>query len=105
MTRINVTVDGVNYSDDVEPRMLLVHYLREVLWQDRHSGRLRYLKLRCLHRADGRSFGESCAVLSVQVDGADITTIEGLADGRSCIPFSARSTPSTRCSAATARRA
>ena len=31
MTRITVSVDGVSYSDDVEPRMLLVHYLRETL--------------------------------------------------------------------------
>ncbi len=81
MTRINVTVDGVNYSDDVEPRMLLVHYLREVLGKTgtpvgcdtSNCGA-------CTVLMDGRSV-KSCAVLSVQADGADITTIEGLADG------------------------
>ncbi|HEY2640767.1 MAG TPA: (2Fe-2S)-binding protein [Streptosporangiaceae bacterium] len=81
MTRINVTVDGVNYSDDVEPRMLLVHYLREVLGKTgtpvgcdtSNCGA-------CTVLMDGQSV-KSCAVLSVQADGADITTIEGLADG------------------------
>jgi len=81
MTRINVTVDGVNYSDDVEPRMLLVHYLREVLGKTgtpvgcdtSNCGA-------CTVLMDGRSV-KSCAVLSVQADGSDITTIEGLADG------------------------
>jgi aerobic carbon-monoxide dehydrogenase small subunit len=81
MTRINVTVDGVTYSDDVEPRMLLVHYLREVLGKTgtpvgcdtSNCGA-------CTVLMDGQSV-KSCAVLSVQADGADITTIEGLADG------------------------
>jgi carbon-monoxide dehydrogenase small subunit len=81
MTRINVTVDGVSYSDDVEPRLLLVHYLREVLGKTgtpvgcdtSNCGA-------CTVLMDGRSV-KSCAVLSVQADGADITTIEGLADG------------------------
>ena len=81
MTRINVTVDGVSYSDDVEPRLLLVHYLREVLGKTgtpvgcdtSNCGA-------CTVLMDGRSV-KSCAVLSAQADGADITTIEGLADG------------------------
>jgi carbon-monoxide dehydrogenase small subunit len=81
MTRINVTVDGVNYSDDVEPRMLLVHYLREVLGKTgtpvgcdtSNCGA-------CTVLMDGLTV-KSCAVLSVQADGTDITTIEGLADG------------------------
>ena len=54
MTRINVTVDGVRYSDDVEPRTLLVHYLRDRLGQDRHRRRLRHQQLRRLHRAPRR---------------------------------------------------
>ena len=81
MTRINVIVDGVSYSDDVEPRLLLVHYLREVLGKTgtpvgcdtSNCGA-------CTVLMDGRSV-KSCAVLSVQADGSDITTIEGLADG------------------------
>lgn len=81
MTHITVTVDGVSYSDDVEPRLLLVHYLREVLGKTgtpvgcdtSNCGA-------CTVLLDGKSV-KSCAVLAVQADGAGITTIEGLADG------------------------
>jgi aerobic carbon-monoxide dehydrogenase small subunit len=81
MARITVTVDGVSYSDDVEPRLLLVHYLREVLGKTgtpigcdtSNCGA-------CTVLMDGRSV-KSCAVLAVQADSADIITIEGLADG------------------------
>jgi len=81
MTRLTVTVDGVSYSDDVEPRLLLVHYLREVLGKTgtpvgcdtSNCGA-------CTVLMDGRSV-KSCAVLAVQAAGADITTIEGLANG------------------------
>ena len=81
MTRITVTVDGVSYSDDVEPRLLLVHYLREVLGKTgtpvgcdtSNCGA-------CTVLMDGASV-KSCSVLAVQADGADITTIEGLANG------------------------
>jgi carbon-monoxide dehydrogenase small subunit len=81
MTHITVTVDGVSYSDDVEPRLLLVHYLREVLGKTgtpvgcdtSNCGA-------CTVLMDGRSV-KSCAVLAVQADNADITTIEGLSDG------------------------
>jgi carbon-monoxide dehydrogenase small subunit len=81
MTRITVTVDGVSYSDDVEPRLLLVHYLREVLGKTgtpvgcdtSNCGA-------CTVLMDGHSV-KSCAVLAVQADSTDITTIEGLANG------------------------
>jgi carbon-monoxide dehydrogenase small subunit len=78
MTHITVTVDGVSYADHVEPRLLLVHYLREVLGKTgtpvgcdtSNCGA-------CTVLMDGSSV-KSCAVLAVQADGADITTIEGL---------------------------
>jgi aerobic carbon-monoxide dehydrogenase small subunit len=78
MTRINVTVDGVRYSDDVEPRLLLVHYLRERLGKvgtvvgcdTSNCGA-------CTVHLDGHAV-TSCAVLAVQVDGEEVTTIEGL---------------------------
>jgi aerobic carbon-monoxide dehydrogenase small subunit len=77
--RISVTVDGVGYSDDVEPRTLLVHYLRERLGKtgtvvgcDTSSCGA------CTVHLNGRSV-KSCSVLAVQVDGAEVTTIEGLA--------------------------
>ena len=81
MSKITVTVDGATYVDDVEPRMLLVHYLREVAGKTgtpigcdtSNCGA-------CTVLMDGASV-KSCAVLAVQADGADITTIEGLANG------------------------
>ncbi|MXP22952.1 2Fe-2S iron-sulfur cluster binding domain-containing protein [Gordonia sp. HNM0687] len=77
--RITVTVDGTNYSDDVEPRTLLVHHLRERLGKvgtvvgcdTSNCGA-------CTVLLNGHSV-KSCSVLAVQADGADITTVEGLA--------------------------
>jgi len=79
MTRISVKVDGMDYSDDVEPRMLLVHYLRERLGKvgtvvgcdTANCGA-------CTVHLDGRSV-KSCNVLAVQADGREVTTIEGIA--------------------------
>ena len=79
MPRISVKVDGVSYSDDVEPRTLLVHYLRETLGKvgtvvgcdTSNCGA-------CTVHLDGRSV-KSCNVLAVQADGHEVTTIEGLA--------------------------
>lgn len=79
MTRITVKVDGVEYSDDVEPRTLLVHYLRETLGKvgtvvgcdTSNCGA-------CTVHLDGRSV-KSCSVLAVQADGHEVTTIEGIA--------------------------
>jgi carbon-monoxide dehydrogenase small subunit len=86
MTRIKVEVDGASYSDDVEPRMLLVHYLRERLGKvgtvvgcdTSNCGA-------CTVHLDGRSV-KSCNVLAVQADGHEVTTIEGLADGEELHP-------------------
>ena len=81
MTRITVNVDGVAYEDDVEPRLLLVHYLRETVGKTgtpigcdtSNCGA-------CTVLMDGSSV-KSCAVLAVQADGSSVTTIEGLANG------------------------
>jgi carbon-monoxide dehydrogenase small subunit len=81
MTQITVTVDGVSYADNVEPRLLLVHYLREVIGKTgtpigcdtSNCGA-------CTVLMNGESV-KSCAVLAVQAGGSDITTIEGLANG------------------------
>ncbi|HEU4422305.1 MAG TPA: (2Fe-2S)-binding protein [Pilimelia sp.] len=84
MTRISVTVDGVRYDDDVEPRTLLVHHLREQLGKvgtvvgcdTSNCGACTVL----MSDPSGRMVGvKSCAVLAVQADGREITTIEGLA--------------------------
>jgi aerobic carbon-monoxide dehydrogenase small subunit len=79
MPDISVTVDGVKYQDHVEPRLLLVHYLREVIGKTgtpvgcdtSNCGA-------CTVLMDGQSV-KSCSVLAVQADGASVTTIEGLA--------------------------
>ena len=79
MTRITVRVDGVDYSDDVEPRTLLVQYLRDTLGKTgTHVGCDTSNCGACTVHLDGRSV-KSCNVLAVQVDGHEVTTIEGLA--------------------------
>ncbi len=79
MTRIELTVDGAKCVDDVEPRMLLVHYLREKLGK---TGTVVGCDTSncgaCTVHLDGRSV-KSCNVLAVQAAGHEVTTIEGLA--------------------------
>ena len=79
LTRISVEVDGASYSDDVEPRMLLVHYLRERLGK---TGTVVGCDTSncgaCTVHLDGRSV-KSCTVLAVQADAHQVTTVEGLA--------------------------
>ncbi|MGB8649031.1 MAG: (2Fe-2S)-binding protein [Mycobacteriales bacterium] len=78
--RVSMKVDGVVYEDDVEPRTLLTHHLREGLGRvgtpigcdTSNCGA-------CTVLVGGESV-KSCSVLAVQADGADITTIQGLAD-------------------------
>jgi carbon-monoxide dehydrogenase small subunit len=80
---INVSVNGVANQSDVEPRLLLVHYLRDVLGlTGTHIGCETSICGACTVNMDGQAV-KSCTVLAVQADGAKITTIEGLAvDGR-----------------------
>jgi carbon-monoxide dehydrogenase small subunit len=79
MTRISVKVDGTTYEDEVEPRLLLVHYLRDHLGltgtpigcDTSNCGA-------CTVDLDGETV-KSCSVLAVQADGSEVTTIQGLA--------------------------
>jgi len=79
MPRITVTVDGITYEQEVEPRLLLVHFLRDHLGKTgtpigcdtSNCGA-------CTVLMDGKSV-KSCSVLAVQADGTEIVTIEGLA--------------------------
>ncbi|MBM7771562.1 carbon-monoxide dehydrogenase small subunit [Actinokineospora baliensis] len=77
--RITVTVDGTTYTDEVEPRKLLVHHLRETIGK---TGTVVGCDTSncgsCTVHLNGQSV-KSCSVLAVQADGAEVTTIEGLA--------------------------
>src|SRR5205809_7770573 len=82
MTHITVSIDSVTYADDVEPRLLLVHYLREVAGKTGtplgcdtpNCGA-------CTVLMDGISV-KSCSVLAVHADGSETPTIEGIADAQ-----------------------
>ncbi len=84
---ISVTVNGKAYQNDVEPRLLLVHYLRDVLGlTGTHVGCDTSQCGACTIIMDGAAV-KSCTVLAVQADGADIGTIEGLAQGGELHPI------------------
>jgi carbon-monoxide dehydrogenase small subunit len=83
MANITVRVDGVTYADEVEPRLLLVHYLRDRLGKTGTPVGCDTTNCgACTVHLNGVSV-KSCSVLAVQADGGEVTTIEGLAaDGR-----------------------
>jgi aerobic carbon-monoxide dehydrogenase small subunit len=79
MKKISVTVNGATQQSEVEPRLLLVHYLRDVLGlTGTHIGCETSLCGACTVMVDGQAV-KSCTVLAAQVDGSNVTTIEGLA--------------------------
>ncbi|HYK28080.1 MAG TPA: (2Fe-2S)-binding protein [Streptosporangiaceae bacterium] len=79
MARIEVTVNGAKRADEVEPRLLLVHYLREVLGlRAANVGCDTTSCGACTVLLNGKSV-KSCTVLAVQANGKDVTTAEGLA--------------------------
>ncbi|WP_395109433.1 (2Fe-2S)-binding protein [Actinomadura sp. SCN-SB] len=81
MAQIKVEVDGVTYEDDVEPRLLLVHYLRDRLGKGGTPVGCDTTNCgACTVLMDGLSV-KSCSVLAVQADGRQITTVEGLGTG------------------------
>ena len=76
---VRMTVNGEPREDAVEPRLLLVHYLRDVLGlTGTHVGCDTTNCGACTVHLDGEAV-KSCTVLAVQADGAEVTTIEGLA--------------------------
>jgi aerobic carbon-monoxide dehydrogenase small subunit len=77
--KITVTVNGVRHTDKVEPRMLLVHYLRDVLrLTGTHVGCDTSSCGSCTIHVNGKAT-KSCTLLAVQADRCKITTIEGMA--------------------------
>lgn len=77
--KISVTVNGTVHESDVEPRTLLVHYIRETLGlTGTNIGCDTSSCGACSVHLDGEAV-KSCTVLAVQADGASVTTIEGLA--------------------------
>ncbi|HYJ60161.1 MAG TPA: (2Fe-2S)-binding protein [Actinomycetota bacterium] len=79
MTAISVTVNGVRHEADVEPRTLLVYFLREHLGlTGTNVGCDTSSCGSCTIHVDGESV-KSCTMLAVQADGRDLATIEGMA--------------------------
>jgi aerobic carbon-monoxide dehydrogenase small subunit len=87
LRRIRVRVNGSTYEHEVEPRLLLVHYLREVL---NLTGTMVGCNTSncgaCTVLMDGESV-KSCTVFAVQADGHEITTVQGLAENGNWHPM------------------
>ncbi len=78
---VNITVNGLVHSSDVEPRTLLVHFLREDLdLTGTHVGCDSGYCGACTVIVDGKTI-KSCTMLAVQADGRTVETIEGVANG------------------------
>ena len=79
--KITIRINDVAYAHEVEPRLLLVHYLRDVLGlTGTHIGCETSICGACTVMLNGEAV-KSCTVLAVQADGAEILTIEGLSKG------------------------
>ena len=86
-TTIQVTVNGKAYSHDVDPRTLLVQYLRDVLGlTGTHVGCDTSNCGACTILVDGKAV-KSCTMLAVQADGSEVKTIEGMADNGTLHPL------------------
>ena len=84
---IKGTVNGTSYAESVEPRLLLVHFLRDVLGlTGTHVGCDTSQCGACTVLVDGLAV-KACAMLAVQVNGSTISTIEGLATGDALHPL------------------
>jgi carbon-monoxide dehydrogenase small subunit len=84
---VRMTVNGKAYEDAVEPRLLLVHYLRDELGlTGTHVGCDTTNCGACTVHMNGESV-KSCTVLAVQADGSEVTTIEGMAKGDELHPL------------------
>lgn len=81
MQTVTVTINGTSHTRDVEPRMLLVDFIRDVIGLTGTNIACDTSQCgSCTIHMDGMAV-KSCTVLAVQADGSEITTIEGLANG------------------------
>ena len=85
--KVALTVNGKQREDDVEPRLLLVHYLRDVAGlTGTHVGCDTSQCGACTVHVNGKAI-KSCTMFAVQAEGAEIKTIEGMADGDKLHPL------------------
>jgi carbon-monoxide dehydrogenase small subunit len=83
--RISISINGVEHIHEVEPRLLLVHFLRDAIGlTGTHIGCETSICGACTVMLNDAAV-KSCTVLAVQADGADVLTIEGLAQGVSAL--------------------
>jgi carbon-monoxide dehydrogenase small subunit len=101
---VNLNVNGVARNDEVEPRMLLVHYLRDVLdLTGTHVGCETSLCGACTVMLDGQAV-KSCTMFAVQADGSDVKTIEGFVSNGELHPVQKDSGRDMDCNVVIARR-
>lgn len=85
-TRITITVNGQPHTHDVEPRLLLVHFLRDYCnLTGTHVGCETSICGACTVHLDGKAV-KSCTLFAVQADGQPVLTVEGLAHGEQLHP-------------------
>ena len=85
--KVSIRINGVEHAHEVEPRLLLVHFLRDIVGlTGSHIGCETSICGACTVMLDNMAV-KSCTVLTVQADGADVLTIEGLAQGEKLHPL------------------
>jgi carbon-monoxide dehydrogenase small subunit len=85
--RLSLTINGERREDDIDPRTLLVHYIRDIAGlTGTHVGCETSLCGACTVHLNGNAV-KSCTILAVQAEGAEITTIEGMAKGSELHPL------------------
>jgi aerobic carbon-monoxide dehydrogenase small subunit len=85
--RLSLTINGERREDDIDPRTLLVHYIRDIAGlTGTHVGCETSLCGACTVHLNGNAV-KSCTVLAVQAEGAEVTTIEGMAKGNELHPL------------------
>ena len=86
-TTVSMTINGVKASHDVEPRLLLVHYIRELVGlTGTHVGCDTSQCGACTVHVNGQAV-KSCTLLAVQCEGANLKTIEGMAENGTLHPI------------------